>query len=142
MATYFRSDQASIGVTVSGIILDNLSWDVLEGGEQSVDGVTVLPGGMAPQVPLGGIPKRATATVKRLWAESLVVQYKALDEVAGNAAVTVTYQVLGTNKAPARGIAPITYTGVLANVMRPNYDAMKSEAAYLEITVDLAGALN
>lgn len=137
---YFRSDQSSIGVTVEGVTIDNASWDVLEGGENTVDEVTLLPGGMAPQVAKGGIPKRSTATVKRLWSEPLILKYKELDAVAGNAAVTITYTVLNTNKTPA--YAPITYTGVLGTVTRPNYDATKSEAAYLQIMVALNGELS
>ena len=135
----YRSDQASIGVTVAGVTLDNLSWDVLEGGENTVEGITVLPGGMAPQKALGGIPKRSPLTIKRLWSEALILQYKALDAVAGQAIVNVSYTVLKTNKTPA--YSPISYTGVLGTVSRPNYDAMKSEAAYLQIMVDLEGEL-
>ena len=138
---YYRSDQTAIAVTVAGINLDKESWDVLEGGENTVEGITLLPGGMAPQVAKGGIPKRSPITVKRLWSESLILVYKELDEVAGNAEVKVTYTVLGTNKVAAAGLPQFTYTGVLGTVSRPNYDAMKSEAAYLSIMCDLNGAL-
>lgn len=140
MAVYFRSDQASIGVTVEGVSLGNESWDVLEGADNAVDVITLLPGGMAPQVAKGGIPKRSNGTVKRLWSESLILQYKALDAVAGNANITVTYTVLNTNKTPA--FAPITYTGVIGTVSRPNYDATKSEAAYLTVEFGLNGEVS
>jgi hypothetical protein len=138
-AVIYRSDQASIGVTVAGITLDNLSWDVLEGGENTVEGLAVLPGGMAPQRALGGIPKRSPVTVKRLWSEALITQYKLLDSVAGQASVKISYTVLGTNRTPA--FVPISYTGTLGTVSRPNYDAMKAEAAYLTIMVELEGEL-
>ncbi len=140
MPVYFRSDQASIGVSVAGITIDNLSWDVLEGGDQTVEGMTVLPGGMQPQVALGGIPKRSPITVKRLWSEPTIIAYKALDAVAGNAAVTITYTVLSTNREEIPGFVR-TYTGVLGTVTRPNYDAMKSEAAYLTIVAELNGGM-
>lgn len=139
MAVYFRSDQTTISVTVAGVALDNLSWDVMEGGDNTVEGLTLLPGGMAPQVAKGGIPKRSPLTIKRLWSEALILQYKALDAVAGNAEVKAAYTVLNTNKTPA--FSPISYTGVLGTVSRPNYDAMKSEAAYLTIMVDMNGEL-
>lgn len=134
----FRSDQASIGVTVTGVNLGNESWDVLEGGAQEVEVVMVLPGGMEPQVALGGIPKRSVLTVKKLWSESMINEFQLLDSVAGNAFTTVTYTVLGVNHKPA--FPAYTYTGVLGTVTRPNYDAMKSEAAYLEISVGLNGS--
>lgn len=139
MAVYYRSDQARIGVEVTGLTLDKESWDVLEGGDQVVEGVTLLPGGMAPQVARGGIPKRSAITVKRLWSESLINLYKKLDESAGNAPITVTYTVL--NNRNSATTFTITYTGVLENVSRPNYDATKAEAAYLTITAQLEGGI-
>ena len=119
------------------------SWDVLEGGENTVEGLTVLPGGMVPQVALGGIQKRSPLTVKRLWAESLIIKYKELDELAGQAECKVTYEVKNKRNSEATFTgSKITYSGVLGTVTRPNYDAMKSEAAYLQIMVDLSGTLS
>jgi len=137
---FYRSDQTAIGVTVQGVTIDNVSWDVLEGGENTVDDIMLLPGGMAPQIAKGGIPKRSPVTVKRLWSEALILKYKELDAVAGNAEVTVTYTVLTPQKTPA--FSPISYTGVLGTVSRPNYDATKSEPAYLTIMVGLNGEVN
>jgi hypothetical protein len=141
ISTIYRSDQALITVTITPSIgLDLGSWDVFEGGDNTVDDLTVLPGGMAPQVALGGIPKRSPVTVKRLWSSALIPIFKALDAQAGQAAVTVGYTVLSTSKEPA--YPAVSYTGILGTVTRPNYDAMKSEAAYLQISVALNGELS
>lgn len=137
---YYRSDQAQISVTVEGVAIDNVSWDSMEGGENEVEGLDILPGGMAPQIALGGIPKRKPVTIQRVWSDTLIGVYKALDAVAGNAAVTASYTVLGTNKKPA--FSPITYTGVLGTVTRPNYKAGTSEEAFLQLMVHLNGEVN
>ncbi len=137
--TYYRSDQASIGVEVSGVTLDHESWDVLEGGEATVEGVQLLPGGMAPMIAKGGIPKRSPLTVKRLWSEALIKIFGQLDGVSGTAAVTVKYTVLNSRVSATPHV--ITYTGVLGSVSRPNYEASKAEAAFLMITVEADGAV-
>jgi hypothetical protein len=136
----YRTDQASIGVTVAGIALPEGSWDVLEGAENMVEGVSVLPGGMAPQRALGGIPKRGPATVKRLWSEPLVLVFKQLDALAGYGDITITYTVLNRNKTAT--IFTDTYTGVMGTVSRPNYEAKTSEPAYLTIEAELDGELS
>jgi hypothetical protein len=137
--TLYRTDQASIGVTVAGVALPNESWDVLEGAENTVEGITVLPGGMAPQRALGGIPKRGPATVKKLWSESLIVLFKQLDGLAGQGLITITYTVLNANRTATAFTE--TYTGVMGTVSRPNYDAKTSEPAYLTVMADLDGEL-
>lgn len=132
----YRSDQASIGVTVAGIPIDNESWDVLDAGDAEVDNLKVAPGGMAPYLDLGGIPKPSNLTVARLWSDTLIVVFKQLYNVAGQAPVTVTYTVLEPNRT-ASALPPLTYTGTLGTVTRPNYKAGASEEAMLQITVGL-----
>lgn len=139
-ATYFRSDQAVIHVTVAGVNLDSESWDVMEAGDIKADSLAVFPGGMAPQVELGGLPKRGELTVSRLWSDILIAQFKALDAVAGFAAVTASYAVLKPNRETTSN-PPITYRGVLLSVERPNYKSSTAEEALLKLTVGLHGQL-
>jgi hypothetical protein len=136
----YRTDQASIGVTVAGIALPEGSWDVLEGAENTVEGVTALPGGMGPQRAMGGIPKRGPATVKKLWSEPLVLVFKQLDALAGQGGITIIYTVMNANKTAT--VFTETYTGVMGTVERPNYDAKTAEPAYLTIHADLDGELS
>ncbi|HTG23806.1 MAG TPA: hypothetical protein VK681_27480 [Reyranella sp.] len=133
----FRSDQVSIGVTVAGMSLPNESWDVLEGAEKTVEGLTVMPGGQLPQRALGGIAKRGPATVKKLWSAPILLVYKELEETAGQALITITYSVKPSAKASA--VFSETYTGITGTVSRPNYDAEKSEVAYMTLMADLDG---
>ena len=140
MARFYRSDQASINVTVGGIALDTASWDSMEGGEPVAESVDVYPGGMAPQVALGGLPKWSQLTITRLWSDVLIGQFKALSSVAGFAPVTASYVVLEPNKTPSG--TTITYTGVLTSVMRPGYKASESKDAYLQITCSVNGQVS
>jgi hypothetical protein len=132
-----RTDQAAIGVVVPGINLPNESWDVLEGAERTVEGITVNPGGGLPQRALGGIAKRGPATLKKLWTPLIFPVFKELEEAAGFTPVTITYTVKVSLNAPA--LFSETYTGVIGNVERPPYDAVKSEVAYMTMMCDLDG---
>lgn len=140
MPTIYRSDQKSIGFTVSGITLDGVSWDSMEGGDPVAESVDVYPGGMAPQVALGGLPKWSEITIERLWSDVLVAQFKALTGVAGFAPITASDIILGANKVPT-GVT-ITYTGVLTSVMRPGYKASESKDAYLQVKCSVNGQVS
>jgi hypothetical protein len=133
----YRTDQASIGVTVPGINMPNESWDVLEGGSRTVEGLTVNPGGGLPQRALGGIAKRGPATIKKLWTPTIFLVFKELEEAAGFTPIVITYSVKLNMNAPA--VFTETYTGIIGNVERPGYDAAKSEPAYMMIACDLDG---
>lgn len=140
MAKFYRSDQAVINLTVSGITLDTASWDSMEGGEPVAESVDVYPGGMAPQVALGGLPKWSELTIERLWSDVLIAQFKALSSVAGFAPITASYVVLEANKTPSG--TTITYTGVLKSVMRPGYKASESKEAFLQVKCDVNGQVS
>jgi hypothetical protein len=139
MARIYRSDQVSIHVTIRGVTLDTESWDMLEGGDNKAEEVTVFPGAMAEQVALGGIPKRSPITVERLWADSLIGAYKQIEGLVGKAEVEASYTVLG----PAGESTGNTfnYTGVLTGCTRPNYKAGTSEEAKLSLEFSLNGSV-
>ena len=130
---FYRSDQAAIHVTVAGVPLDNVVWDTMEGGDNVAEDVAYLPGGMAPQINLGGLPKRGDITVTRIWSDALVRVYKQLDQASGQAGVTVTYTVLDAS-GQSTG-SSVTYTGVLKSVTRPNYDSNTSSEAKLQLVI-------
>lgn len=134
-ATFYRSDQAAIGVTIAGITIDNESWDILEDGDNEVDTLKVFPGGMASGLDLGGIPKPGDLTVGRLWSSILIPKYKEIYNEAGQAAVTVTYSVLERNKS-TMGVV-FTQNGTLGTVKKTNYKAGTAEEAFVMIKVGL-----
>lgn len=137
----YRSDQGHISVQVAGVSIDSASWDSFEGGDLTVESQNYNPGGMQPAVSMGGRRSRSAATVKRVWSDALIAAYVALDNAAGIAAVTCSYQALASDRKTPIG-TPITYTGTLGNVTRPNYDSMSSTPAQLQLTIDLNEAIN
>lgn len=139
MATYYRSDQAAIHLTVNGVSLDTTSWDSMEGGDNVAEETEHFPGGMRPQVPLGGQPKRSPLTVERKWSDVLIGIYKQLDESV-NAEATASYVQLDLTGAATGEV--ITYTGLLSSTTRPNYKAGTSEDAMLKVTLSLNGEIS
>jgi hypothetical protein len=137
---YFASNQAAIGVEVTGVTLDHISWDSMEGGDNTAEDKPVFPGGMAPQAQLTSIPKRSPLTVTRLWTPALVNEYKALDSLSGQASTTATYSLLEPNGKPTGFV--ITYTGVLLSVDRPAYKSGPGgEEVFLTLMIGLNGPI-
>ena len=102
----------------------------------------LFPGGMRPQVQLGGFPKRGAITVSRPWSTTWVQNklFKLLDAKTGLAKAEVSYTALDAEKKPVGD--PITYTGVLTGVKRPAYKAGTSEEAHLQITIAPEGEIS
>lgn len=133
MAIY-RSDQHSITVSVTGAATDSVSWDYAEGGDLQPEMQTYNPGGMAPAIAVGGLRKRGDLTVRRAWSDTMIGLYKALDDAAGIAPVTVAITPIKADRKTSAS-KPITYTGILGKVTRPNAEAASSSVVYLEVTV-------
>lgn len=141
MARIFRSDQIALHVTVAGVPLDSEVWDMLEGGEITNEEVIVYPGAMQEQIALGGVAKRSPIMVERLWSETMIASYKALERACVvAAAVTVSYALLEPDQAASDLV--FTYTGVAAGLTRPNYKSGTSEEARLQLKVSPNGAMN
>ncbi len=139
---YLRSDQALIHVSSPTAKFDKENWDMLEGGDPVAEETVVFPGGMQPQVALGGLPKWSPLTVERTWSETLASVYKELANGTGNILITVTYAPLGVNKQELPSGEKFTYEGVLTSCERPKYKASESTDAYLKITVGINGQVN
>lgn len=135
---YYRSDQALVTVAVKGAKLDNEPWDIFEGADITTQELKVFPGGMKPQVQLGGQPERAPAVIQRKWSTVLAGVKKELDSVAGFGVTEIQVTPLNV-KGHAESHLRETYSGVLTNVERPKYKAGPSEEIYLKITVGLNG---
>lgn len=126
---------------VAGVTIDNNSWESFEGADITPEMQNYNPGGMAPAIALGGLRKRSTATIKRIWSDAMIGAFQALDAAAGIANVTCSFQTLAADhKTPVGN--PITYTGVLGSVTRPTYDSVTSAPAFLTITVDMNEAIS
>jgi hypothetical protein len=136
----YRSDQFNLQVAVSGVTLDTTSWDSVTGGDLSVSSENFNPGGQQPAIALGGKRSRSDMTVKRIWSDTLIGAYLALDSAAGSAPVTISVQTLGAGKAPVG--APLVYTGILGNVTVPPRDSTSSSPISLELTVSMNEAMS
>lgn len=138
---YYRSDQALVTVAVKGVKLDQEPWDMFEGAELTTQELKVFPGGMKPQVQLGGQAERSPAVVQRKWSNVLAGITKALEGVCGDNIRGVTeIQVTPLNaKGEAQSSQRATFTGVLTGVERPKYKAGPSEEILLKLTVGLNG---
>ncbi len=134
---YFRSDQAAIHVEVTGVALDKEAWDMMEGGDPVAESTIHFPGGMEPQVPLGGLPKWSQLTVERAWSESLGAIYKTLVAGVGNAPGHVSYVQFNNAKQPQGQV--YTYNCVLMSAERPKYKSDESTKAFLKCTFDVEG---
>lgn len=130
----YTSNQGKIAVSVPGVTLDNKSWDKFEGAMRSADTQNYPPGGMQPSIATGGVTKRSSATIQRAWDDTLIGAFISLeDAINGPFSCTFTPMQNATTTAAAN----FTYTGILKEVNRPNYDSTSSTIAQLELVVEL-----
>jgi hypothetical protein len=130
----FRSDMASIQLSVSGVTVDNVAWDTFEGGDIEPEMQNFNPGGMAPAVSMGGLRKRSMITLTRNWDSTLRGAYLGLDGAAGIAPATVTISTLQADGT--REGNPRVYTGVLGKVTPPKFESTSSAPAMLSVEID------
>jgi hypothetical protein len=133
-ATLIREDQAIIQCQVTGINLPAVySWASYEGGDVEAEDVKTRPGGLLPQVNLGGPAQRTDVTVKRQYSAQLHAFIVQLENVAGRAFCVASYTILDANGNPNGGT--VTVTGILKTVQRPNWEANASNAAFLGLVI-------
>ena len=138
MSRASRQDTYSVGVAIDGV--DHGVWDKMTGGEVDSDETKYKPGGMQPEVSLGGSKSVGNITISRLYdldRDHTVI--KTLLSSAGTAEVTVTKQPLDVNAVPYG--APLVYTGKLKQVTPPEVDSESSDAGLVEIEVSSAGVV-
>lgn len=126
-------------VTVDGVPLG--VWDTLEGGEVDSEETRYRPGGMAPQVSLGG-----TATVGALTLGRLLSRGRDWDLLrrlmnrAGKARATVHRQPLDSDGNPWG--RPMVYRGVLKTVTPPDTDSDSDDPALWQIVITPEGTVS
>jgi hypothetical protein len=112
-------------------------WDKKTGGGVDSTITQYLPGGMAPQISLGGTKQTANLTIERLYR--LQRDHKTIQQwinAVGRGRVVVNQQPLDID-GNAFG-APIVYKGTVKQVTPPEVDSTSANAAMLavEIVVD------
>lgn len=131
-----RQDTYSVSVTVNNE--DFGVWDKMSGGEVDSEETKYKPGGMEPELSLGGSKSVGNLTISRIYdLDRDHAQVKSLMNKAGTADVTVTKQPLDVNAIPY-GEA-LVYKGKLKKVTAPEVDSTSSDPGMIELEVSAAG---
>lgn len=131
-----REDQYNVTVQVAGRNLG--PFDKMEGGEVDSEETKYKPGGMAPQLSLGGFRNVGNVTVRRLYdlsRDHALVPF--LHGSAGVGEMVVVKQPLDVD-GNVFG-SPVVYRGKLKQVTLPDFDSESSDAALLELEMSSAG---
>lgn len=135
-----RNDRFLCTVAVDGIGPLPDAFDSCTGGDTDSDETKYRPGGMAPEVSLGGSVSTANVVVARNFAlgrdDVLLPKLRA---AAGRKNASVTVQPLDSDRN-AFGV-PWTHRGVLQRVQGPQHDSTSTDAAMLELEINPGGTV-
>ena len=127
-----RKDTYTVTVTVGS---RNMGvWDGLTGGELDSDEAKYWPGGMAPQVSLGGHRNPGNIVIKRLYR--LQRDHDSLQFLlnsVGKAQVTIAKLPMDID-GNTYG-KPLNYTGKLKRVTPPEHDSTSSDPGIIEMEI-------
>lgn len=132
-----RQDQWSNTVTIDGRPMG--VWDTLDGGESDSEETKYKPGGMQPEVSLGGSRAIGNLTLARLLGRSDWDFMRGLMNKTGTAKCTVSRQPLDGDGNPWG--RPLTYRGTLKTVTPGGTDSNSSDAQTWEIVVSTEGSV-
>lgn len=133
-----RQDQYSIAVSIDGS--DYGIWDKLSGGDVDSSEQKYNPGGMAPEVSLGGKVTVNNVKVSRLYdldRDHTVI--KTIIGRVGKGRVVVKKQPLDVD-GNAFG-DPIVYQGILKTCTPPEVDSESTNAALVELEVSTSAGV-
>lgn len=133
-----RQDQWLITATYDGKPMGK--WDKKDGGAVTAQDTKYRPGGMSPEVSLGGPVSVENVTLTRMYdpvADKALV--KTLAGLVGRARVAVTQTDLDQYGAPLGN--PYTYSGTLIRITPPAADSMSNAAAMLEAEISTDGRI-
>ena len=132
--TAVREDQFIIHAAVDGVPIPSIySWTSKEGGDTTSESVFSRPGGLQPGIQLGGPASRSDCTVKRHYTSVLDSYVEALQAACGNAQMWVSWTPIDANSNPNGETHLIT--GILKEVMTPQYDANANAAGFLTLVM-------
>jgi|SRR5215831_11860984 len=135
-----RNDRFLCTVSVDGIGPLPDPFDTFTGADTDSTETKYRPGGMSPEVSLGGATSTANAVVGRNYAlgrdDVLMPKLRA---AAGKRAATITLQPLDADRN-AFGQSEV-YRGVLQRVQGPQHDSTSTDAAMMELEVNLSGTV-
>lgn len=113
-------------------------WDSRTGGNAGSENTSYAPGGMLPEVQLGGRQTTEDVTVARLLVrERDRPLAKALFAARGQARVRIGDTLLDRSKNPFG--APITWKGVVQEVQWPDADSTSNDPARITLVCSAEG---
>lgn len=134
-----RKDQERVTVSVDGKDLG--VWDMFTGGATDSSETRHRPGGMAPEVSLGGAQTITNFTLQRLYSlERDHPIYKWLQGRAGIGSVVAKRTMLTRDRAVSGD--PITFTGILKTVTPADHDSNAADRKMLSLEVVPDGAVS
>lgn len=136
MPIFGRKDEYDVKVIVDGRNLG--TFDVLTGGETDTDELVYKPGGMLPQISLGGIVTVGQTIVSRIYQldRDHASAHWLLSRV-GRGQMVINKQPLDAD-GNAYG-KPLVYKGTLKRVTPPEVDSNSTDAAIIELEMTPAG---
>jgi hypothetical protein len=132
-----RQDQWSNTVTIDGTPMG--VWDTLSGGDSDSEETKYKPGGMQPEVSLGGPRSIGNITLSRLLGKPDWDYMRKMMNRTGQAKCIVSRQPLDTDGNPWG--RPMTYRGILKAVMPGGTDSNSSGAQTWEIEISTEGSV-
>lgn len=132
-----RQDQWSNTVTINGRPMG--VWDTLDGGESDSEETKYKPGGMQPEISLGGSRSIGNLTLARLLTRQDWDFMRTAMNNTGTWRCTVSRQPLDIDGNPFG--RPLTYRGVLKTVTPGATDSSSSDAQMWEIVVSTEGSV-
>lgn len=113
-------------------------WDTLSGGAIDSEETKYSPGGMAPEISLGGRQTTENVTLGRYYdLERDHQTIKTLIGRVGKGDAEIVKQPLDAD-GNVFG-SPITYGGKLKSINPPEHDSMSSDVAMVEAEISVAG---
>lgn len=133
-----RADQYNVTASLDGTSLG--TFDKLSGGEIDSEEFKYRPGGMAPQVSLGGSKMVSNVTISRLFIQARDLPLvPTLIARVGKGDVVITKQALDVDGNPFG--KPLVYQGKLKTFTPPDHDSESNDAALFTLEVSSAGTV-
>lgn len=133
-----RQDQWSATLTIDGRSFG--VWMSLSGGDVEASETKIRPGGMRPELSLGGVATTNNVTLTKVLDRA---DYDAMRIMmagrVGKARCVASRQPLDADGNPWG--RPIIYAGVLQNVTPGDYDANSTDAQVWEVTISTEGSI-
>lgn len=134
-----RLDQYDVSVFLDGAPLG--TFDKMSGGAIDSEEVKYKPGGMVPQISLGGSVTVANVTVERLFrADRDLALVPTIKARVGKGQVTVSRQLLDIDGNPYG--APTVWSGKLKMLTFPDPDSESNAAGLFQLEVSANGTVS